>query len=301
MIRPGWWSLSSCQGFLAPRSAPPCFSGEMKSTVANVWPHRDLLLGLIRSALRQHTAGTWLGWGWWLLDPLILMGLYWLLVLVLNRSIVVEAFPIFVLCGLIPWKWTSTSAAYSSSVLYQQRALLQSFAFPKAILPLVGVGINAVFTVFSLALLSVAASLSGRSVGASMVQVLPLIVIMLVALTGLALIIAAISVFVRDIAYVVQYVFRLLLYSCPVMYQTRLVERMIHSVFGESSWQGWTLFMVYQINPLTVVIRVLRSAIYEPGWAPMWQWAVLVVEAVVMLGLGYVCFRRAEKWVVKLV
>jgi len=273
----------------------------MKSTIANVWPHRDLLWGLIRSTLRQHTAGTWLGWGWWLLDPLILMGLYWLLVLLLYRGIVVEAFPIFVLCGLIPWKWTATSVAYSSSVLYQQRALLQSFAFPKVILPLVGVGINAVFAVFSLALLSLVALLSGRSVGASIVQVLPLVVIMLVAVTGLALIVAAISVFVRDITHVVQYVFRLLLYSCPVMYQTRLVERLIHSAFGESSWQGRALFTVYQINPLTVVIRVLRSAIYEPGWAPMWQWAVLGVEAVLLLGVGYVCFRRAEKWVVKLV
>ena len=259
------------------------------------------MLGLIRSSLRQHTAGTWLGWGWWLLDPLILMGLYWLLVLVINRGAVAEAFPIFVLCGLIPWKWAAASASYASSVLYRERALLQSFAFPKAILPLVGVGINAVFAAFSLVLLGVVALMSGRPVSVSAIQALPLFVIMLVGMTGLALIVAAISVFVRDVAHVVQYAFRLLLYSCPVMYQTRLVERLIGSAFDESSRLGPALLILYQINPLTAVIQVLRSTIYEPGWVPMWQWAVLLTEAVILLGVGYISFRRAERWVVKLV
>ncbi len=60
----------------------------MNSNWDNLVARRDLLQELVVSELKTSQAGTVLGWTWWLLDPLLMMLIYWgVFTILLGRGI----------------------------------------------------------------------------------------------------------------------------------------------------------------------------------------------------------------------
>ena len=89
----------------------------MISNLKNLLARKDLLRALVVSDLRASDASTRLGWLWWILDPLLLMFIYWGVFSILSRGRVDYApYPIFILCALLPWKHLSVAAGKSTVV-----------------------------------------------------------------------------------------------------------------------------------------------------------------------------------------
>ena len=74
---------------------------------------------------------------WWLVDPAVMMLIYWAVVVgVLDRGERWAPYPIFVLCGLLPWKHLTCSVNRATTVLASSEGLIKAIPFPTMVLPL---------------------------------------------------------------------------------------------------------------------------------------------------------------------
>jgi len=116
------------------------------SVYADVIRYRELFGSLFRRDIRAKYRGSFLGLGWSLLYPLILMLVYLLVFSVLWRA--TKAKPddywLFLLCGLPAWVFFATASQAASRSLLENANLIRKVRFPRQLVPLSIVGTNLV-------------------------------------------------------------------------------------------------------------------------------------------------------------
>jgi lipopolysaccharide transport system permease protein len=88
------------------------------------------------SELKQEISKKYLGFLWWLLDPILYMSVFYLIFATgLRGAARGPDFVWFLLCGLVPWKWFSSSMENGSRSITGNASLISQVYFPKIILP----------------------------------------------------------------------------------------------------------------------------------------------------------------------
>lgn len=268
----------------------------MLSTISNIASRRDLLFELVRSEMRATTAESRLGWVWWLLDPLVMMGIYWLIMVILFGREAYAPYPIFVGCALLSWKHFSTSSSRAVSVLRSNHSLIKSVPFPTAVLPLSGVLTQFMYLLFGLTALVIVALLMGLSVTPKIVQFIPLLLLQLTLTSGVAMALASFGVLLRDLETVINHVLRAGWYLSPGMYGIDLIANRM-----ETHPNGTLIYNLYMSNPFAILFTGYRGAIHDPAWLEPRYWAVLTVQAVVCLVVGYMIYQHFDRRVIKFI
>jgi ABC-type polysaccharide/polyol phosphate export permease len=275
----------------------------MNSSWANLVARRDLLRELVASELKISSAGTRLGWIWWLLDPLFMMLIYWLVVVgILGRGQPAYApYPVFVLCALVPWKHFSTSASQATRVLRAREALIKSVGFPTMVLPVSLVLSGFVYFLFGfLVLLATAAVWRSPLHSGSLlplVQVPLLMGLQVVIVAGICLPLSSLGVAVRDLTNFMTHVLRVGFYLSPGLYGIDLMQRLLTSKLSPAAAE--IVFFVYMLNPFAVLITGYRDAIFYGRFMPLEFWLILVVEAAVFLVAGSSLYQRYDRRAIK--
>ncbi|HEU5490988.1 MAG TPA: ABC transporter permease, partial [Gaiellaceae bacterium] len=116
------------------------------SVYADVIRYRELFGSLFRRDLRAKYRGSFLGLGWSLLHPLVLMLVYLLVFSVLWRVAEVgsDDYWLFLLCGLPAWVFFATASQAASRSLLENANLIRKVRFPRQLVPLSIVGTNLV-------------------------------------------------------------------------------------------------------------------------------------------------------------
>lgn len=279
----------------------------MLSTLTNIIARQDLLKSLTLSELQSSTAQMRLGWLWWLLDPLLLMGVYWgVMVIILGRgNIRYEPYWIFLFCGLIAWKHFAESAAKATNVLSAKDHLIKSVPFPTIILPIAIVFSSFGFFLFGMGVLLVfalGAALSGALVQHSgdllpLLQLPGLMALQVLIVTGIALPLACVGALVRDLSPFINHFLRMAYYLSPGLYGIDLIQRLLTAEFG-SEW-GSKLFNLYMLNPFAILISGYRDSIFYGEFMPLYFWLILFLEAGVLLFVGYRIYLYYDRRVIK--
>jgi lipopolysaccharide transport system permease protein len=116
---------------------------------------------------------------------------------------------------------------------------------------------------------------------------IPLVAVVQLAFTlGLAILLAAINVFYRDVGNVARHVLRLWFYLSPALYSADQVNRFA----AEQPW----IATVFGLNPFSVLFEAYRAVIYE-GTQPAWgALALLLGASLVILVVCIYAFQRVE-------
>jgi lipopolysaccharide transport system permease protein len=243
--------------------------------------------GLQRVELVLHLAGreaassnrfTLLGWAWPVLRQLAQLGV---LVLVFSKflRIGIENYPVFVFCGLIVWNWFSAALPIASYSILSSRHLVLQPGFPSATIPAVSVTVPLIDMVLALPAFLVVLALDDQLRWGA-VALLGVLAIELVLLCGLAWIVAAIGVYLRDVPNVVTILLTFLFYMTPIFYDREIVPPELH----------WVL----DINPVAVLIEATRAATLDlPAPSLPHLLAVAAVAAATSV-VGFLLFRRLE-------
>lgn len=251
------------------------------SYVRRLWKRRHFGLYLAFGQVQSRNASTALGLVWWVLNPLLLAGIYFLLfgVIFSARETVDDYLP-YLLAGLFAFYYTRAAVLGSMSMLLSNAKLMASLRFPRLVLPLAGlleglVGFGAALAVFLV--------ITAPAVGAPPVQLLMLPAVLLlhtVFNAGLGAAAARLAVPFRDVRNFVPYFIRLWLYASPVVYVLEQVPD--------------ALRVVLLVNPMTPFLDLYRYALLgrEAGaetWLAATAWALGVGVGGVLL------FVRGEK------
>jgi len=233
--------------------------------VVNRWP---LVVELVRRELRLRYRGTWLGFFWTLLNPLVMTVIYTLVFSAFLR-IGIPKFPAFLFCGLLPWMmWFTEAITLGTNCLVDHAGFLKNAVFPSEILPAVAVGTGMMNYVFSLPVLLILL-LVFRVPPRVTVLALPLVMTVQFLFTlGLVYLTATYNVFFRDLRYIVQHVLMATFFLTPIMYDFSVVPQQFQ----------WLL----KLNPMTTVIDSYRNIFFYGVW-PNWKNLGYVLALSVML------------------
>jgi ABC-type polysaccharide/polyol phosphate export permease len=251
-------------------------------SLRDLWHARELLWALAQREFQARYAHTWLGIGWALVTPILLMLVFTFFV---NRVVDVSTdgvpYSVWVFVGLLPWTFFSSSVSRGGQVLVLESSVLNKVRCPREVFPfstIIVAGIDFALSALVLGLLFVS---TGFTPHPAAVWVPLLLAIQVAFCAGAALALSVLVVFVRDVGQAIPLLLQLGLFATPVAYDITAIPR---------GWQP-----VYAaINPLVGVIAGYRDTVLY-GAQPPWRLVLpSAVSACVALVGGYLLFKRLE-------
>lgn len=237
---------------------------------------RWLIIELVKRELKLRYRGTWLGFLWTMLNPLVMMVVYTLVFSTIMR-IGIAKFPAFLMCGLLPWMmWFTESITTGTNCLVDHAGFLKNAVFPSEILPVVTVGVGMMNYVFSLPVLFVLLGIFHVEVGWPLFALPLVMAVQFVFTLGIVFLVATYNVFFRDLRYIVQHVLLALFFLTPIMYDFSVVPERLRWVF--------------RLNPLTSLIDSYRNIFFYNAW-PSWRnLGIVLVLGIILTFLGVWAF-----------
>src|SRR4051812_23774323 len=116
----------------------------MFANLARLFRYRGLIQSLVARELKARYRGSFLGFFWSFVNPLLLLTIYTVVFkyVMIGSHAGVDPYAVFMFCGILPWTWFSSSLSESSNVLISGGNLIKKVLFPAEILPLVTVLAN---------------------------------------------------------------------------------------------------------------------------------------------------------------
>lgn len=256
--------------------------------VAELWQYRELLRNLVVSDLKSRYKNSVFGFFWSLLNPLGMMLVFTLIFGVLTPNVQIEKYPLFLLCGLLPWNYFSASVAGSLYSVVGNGNLVKKVYFPRAVLPIAMVISQLVnfllaFVVLFAALLIFQANFS------PWLWTLPIVLLIQTIFTmGIALVLSTLNVFYRDTAMIMDVVMLAWFFLTPVFYSATILPQSVTLL-------GVTLDpqrLLYIVNPMASLVNIYRDLLYWGYRTDLDFFIRTAVTAVLVFAFGFWFFHR---------
>jgi len=257
----------------------------MRSTLPNIWRRRHLLWVLIVSNLKRQNKNSVLGYLWWLLDPILLTLVFYLVVAVLfRRGSGNQPYILFLICGLLPWKAFSDSVGQSVNAIRNQASIIKAISFPKAVLPLSLVFSNT-FHLGIAFLVPVALTLFyGSEYGTwpnLYYLMLPVVIGLQVLFTiGVVFVISALGLFFQDTGNIISHLLRMWYFLSPGLYSLDIVPARYQAI--------------YRLNPFCELMTSYRDIIMYSRMPDIWDLGYTFSISMFCCLCGYLLFKRYE-------
>ena len=247
--------------------------------------HRQALEIFVGRDLRGRYVSSALGLWWAVIQPLALLALYTVVFSVIMKAPLGKEqstgeFALYLFCGLLPWLAFADAVTRSASVIVEQTPLIKKVAFPSEILPIHLVLSAIVVEFVGLAAFLAVITLSGRPPGWSLLALPGVVLLQFLFTSGVAWLLASVSVFLRDARQVVGLALTLWMFLTPIMYQMSLVPERYR----------W----VWVLNPMTFVIDAYRASVLGASIPSLTAAAVFAGVALVVFIFGHWVFSRAK-------
>lgn len=211
----------------------------------------ELLVNLVRKDLKVKYQSSALGFLWSLATPLLLLAVYYLVFSYILRNGIPD-FAVYLMAGLLPWNAFSSSLSFGSGSVVGNANLVKKVRFPLSVLPLSAVGYAAVHFVLQMGVfLAFLLFFHRAAFGPQLVLLVPATLVLVVFSTGLAMLVAALTVRYRDVQHLLEVVLLAWFWLNPVIYGLFLVRDRLHE---------WT--WLFFLNPMAGVIATFQRALY---------------------------------------
>jgi lipopolysaccharide transport system permease protein len=243
-----------------------------------------LLRELVRRDFRGRYAGSLLGLLWSFLQPLWQLLLFSFVFAIVMRvpltGEATERFWAFLFAGLLPWMAVHEGIARGAHAVTDNSQLVKKLRFPSELLVVTVVASAALHQGIAAVAFALALAGAGELAPAGLYWLLVALPLQLALTTGIGLLLAALNVFLRDIAQVLGLVLSAWFYLTPIVYPLALVPE---------RYRPWI-----EANPMAGLVALYRAA-FLGGRPPTGAGgAALAVAAVVALAGGLWFFRRAR-------
>ena len=254
--------------------------------IKEIFKYRELLKNNVKKEVRGRYKNSILGVMWTFLNPLLQIVVYALIFpYILKQQ--QPYYLIFVCVGLIPWSFFTTTIIQSTNTIIGNANIVKKVYFPREILPLSVVLSGAIN--FLIATIIILAFCIGGGKGITWhIAIFPIILLLQMVLQlAISFVLAAITVYVRDVEHFVQIILMLMFYATPIVYSA--------STLDSTSTTGMLIRKAVQLNPMTTIIEGYRSIFYTqtlPDFKSIGIWYVL---SFILLVIGWLIFNKLQK------
>lgn len=253
----------------------------MKELINNLYSYRQLLKSNVKKDIRGKYKGSFLGILWSFVNPLLMTLVYAIVFPFLLKS-TEPHYVTFIVVGILPWTYFTNTILISMGSIIGNAGIIKKVYFPREILP-ISVNVSGLIN-FLISCLIIFIFLICSGIGFSIyILFLPLIILTeFILLQGIAFIISAIEVYVRDLEYIVSFIINMLFYATPILYA---------ATFFENSF----LKYVIMLNPMATIITCYRDILFYQSMPHIKSLLVVLLASTLLCYIGLLIFKKLEK------
>ena len=246
-----------------------------------IWDYRTMISSLVKRDLKGRYKGSVLGFFWTFLNPLLQLVVYTLVFSVIMRA-GIEDYYLFLFVALVPWTYFSTAVGGGAGCVISQQNLVNKIYFPREVLPIAHVLSQLINMLLSFLVVIAVFLVDGKGVNLAVWWYLPIVVLQETLLAfGLTLLFSAVTVFFRDMQFLLNILMMAWQFLTPVMYSVDMVPERLRPIF--------------YLNPMTPIIVAFRDIFYYKQAPAMDTFLMGTIMGVVMLIIGWVAFGKMKK------
>lgn len=253
----------------------------LRRYVASLWSRRDFIVALPMGQLTSRNADTLLGGIWHLLNPLALVGAYYLIFGVIfeaRRSI--ENFAAFLVIGVFVFHFTAKCLNGGAKTIASNGGIIRTVNMPRAVFPVGSVLGELLAHLPALAIMVAFVIATGEPVEPAWGLLVPAVLLQTLFNLGLSFWVGRLTFHFGDVRNMLPFVTRLWLYLSGVFFVgTRIPEGAVRTAF--------------ELNPLQVFISLHRQVLLDGTMtANTWVGAAVWTAAALVSGLLFFWWRE---------
>lgn len=246
-----------------------------------IYEYREMIGSLIARDLKGRYKGSVLGFLWSFLNPLFQLIVYSLVfnLLMGNRY---EKYYLFLFVALVPWLFFLTSVTGGASCVWSQKDLVNKIYFPREVLPIAYVTSQLVNMLLSYIVILAVIIVTRHGMNWRALCYFPLILLVEYMLAlGITMLVSAVTVFLRDMEYVLNVLLMGWQYLSPVLYDVDFIPEKYRTF--------------YMLNPMAPILIAYRDIFYYKQVPQLSTLLEAVILGVAMLVIGFAVFEKLKR------
>lgn len=236
----------------------------------------ELVLFSTYAELRAEAARSYLGLIWWVLEPAMMMGAYWLVFDVILKTGGPDYIP-FLLIGMTLWQWMKSCITHGGYAIWSRLPMVRQAQLPPLVFPLIAMLSDTVKFFFIFLLLVVILWALGYPPNAAYWALPILFLAVFLAAAGAGFVVSALVPLVPDLRFVIEQVLTVVMFLSAVIFP-------LNQVPDKLKW-------LMALNPVAVVMDDARDILMHgrlPNWNGLWK---VYVISIVVCAIGVTAVR----------
>lgn len=251
---------------------------------------RELIWKLAKNDFKKRYAGSYLGFLWALIQPVVTVVMYWLVfdVIFNTRSEMVASgvevpYVLFLTSGLVPWFYFSEAITNGTNALLEYSYLVKKVVFNISILPIIKLIAATFIHLFFLCVLLIVAAFYGYYPNLYTLQVFYYSFCMFVLVLAMSYCTCAVVVFFRDLGQIINIGLQVGMWATPILWNIGMIT-------------DDKLITIVKLNPLVYIVNGYRNAIYGNEWffEHFYSSTYFWIFTVTLFCIGSLIFKRLK-------
>ncbi len=249
----------------------------------------SVLVTLVDANLKTTIDSTRLGWGWLIINPLFMMGIYYLFVhVILGRG--GDNYHLYILTGIIAWNLFSTSLLQSTSVIDSNAQLFKQVPIPFSIIVLIPIFVQMILACVGCGVIMI---WNLSAVGVQTLGIFVLIVLTGMISYALGLFLSVIAMYFEDVKLAMHYIIRVGFFLTPVLFPAERV------LLSEKIPQ--LLKDIYYLNPMVTMLQAFRQVLLEGIWFDVGRITIIFLIILCVIQAGLIWLRAHTRQIMKMI
>lgn len=195
--------------------------------LSQIWQYRELIYYFAWRDIKVKYNQTVLGILWVVLQPLLLMSIFYVVFFKSFNVHVEFSYPVYAFAGLILWLLFSAGITNSCDNLINSAQLIRKIYFPRLIIPLASFATGLIDFLICLLLMFVLVLALGQPISIHALYCFPLaITIVFISSFGIGSLLSALSIKYRDFRYAIPFGMQLLFFTSQVVYSIAHINKL---------------------------------------------------------------------------
>lgn len=226
-------------------------AGRLRLGFREIWEYRELFYFFTWRDIKVRYKQTFLGAAWAVLQPVIMTLVFSLFFGgIFGAQASNLPYPLFVFPGMLVWGLFANGLMNASNSMVTSSNIIKKIYFPRLIIPVSSI-LAALLDFMIAAVLFIGLIIYYGQAGhlLAVIAILPVVLfIILLTLTGVGCLFAALNIKYRDFRYIIPFLIQVLFFLTPVIYPVKLFP---------APW----IQQLFAIHPVGVSIDALRAAL----------------------------------------
>ncbi|ULO08035.1 ABC transporter permease [Paenibacillus sp. 19GGS1-52] len=249
----------------------------MLKKIKEIYNYRQMLESMVLTDLRTRYKGSFLGFFWTLLNPLLMLAVYSMIFKYVVR-ISLENYTSYLFIGIISWNLLSQSLTSGATAVVRNAGLVKKIYFPKEILPLSVVIGGIINFLLSLIVLFPVLLFSHIEMGWPLLFLPILLVVFSIFTLALTTLVSCLNVYFRDLEHIIGVFIMAWFYLTPIVFTSDMIPAGLKTVFN--------------LNPMTTIMEGFHDVFFYNKVPDL---SILSVIAVLSIGLLIICYATFAK------